>query len=65
MRPGAGQAGLLRAGAAALTLLLMSYAWLAPGVQTGAFLGLPKLAAYFFGVWGLAIGLAAWQRPDA
>lgn len=65
MTLGTGPSALRWAGAACLTLLLMSYAWLAPGLQARTLFGWPLVLVYVFAVWGLAIALAAAMRPDA
>jgi hypothetical protein len=51
-------------GPAALACLLMSYPWLAPGLQPRHVLGVPLVLIYFFLVWALLIGLAARMRAD-
>lgn len=49
-------------GPACLTLLLMAYPWLAPGLQQWFIGGLPAVLLYLFGIWALAIALAAFSR---
>lgn len=51
-------------GPAVLAVLLMSYPWLAPGLQVRFAFGLPLVLWYCFAVWALVIALAASMRAD-
>lgn len=51
-------------GAAVLAVCLMSYPWLAPGLQSRLVFGVPLVLIYFFAVWALCIALAACLRAE-
>lgn len=51
-------------GPAVLAVLLMSYPWLAPGLQVRFAFGLPLVLLYIFAVWALSIAIAASMRAD-
>lgn len=63
---GAPERGAMRMiGPAVLAFMLLSYPWLAPGLQGRFVLGAPLLLVYFFAVWALCIALVAGMRADA